>query len=160
MWKYTALGESFVANIALSFASCYICYSTLTLSCIFHKNWWHCLTNKNRTLISSALYTFVTCETLIAHVNSRWYTIERMHGSYFSEFVKVRSIVMHLSMLCSTSPMRENEGLKQGIILKLCPQGREFHLLIQNYFSAYLIVLSLSKVRSWTYNSSFDAVKF
>ena len=36
--KYTALDESLVTNIALGFASCYICHSTLISSCIFHTN--------------------------------------------------------------------------------------------------------------------------
>jgi len=35
--KYTALGESLVTNIALGFASCYICHLTLASSCILHK---------------------------------------------------------------------------------------------------------------------------
>ena len=36
--KYTARGESRVANIARGEASCYICNETLTKSCIFHTN--------------------------------------------------------------------------------------------------------------------------
>ena len=36
--KYTARGESRVANIALGEAECYICHETLTKSCIFHTN--------------------------------------------------------------------------------------------------------------------------
>ena len=40
--KDTALGEGLVTNIALGFASCYICHSTPTLSCIFHTNWRQC----------------------------------------------------------------------------------------------------------------------
>ena len=37
-----ALDESLVTNIALGFASCYICHSTLISSYIFHTNWWQC----------------------------------------------------------------------------------------------------------------------
>ena len=36
--KYTARGESRVANIARGEAECYICHETLTKSCIFHTN--------------------------------------------------------------------------------------------------------------------------
>ena len=36
--KYTARGESRVANIARGEAKCYICHETLTKSCIFHTN--------------------------------------------------------------------------------------------------------------------------
>ena len=36
--KYTARGESRVANIAQGEAECYICHETLTSSCIFHTN--------------------------------------------------------------------------------------------------------------------------
>ena len=36
--KYTARGESGVANIARGEAKCYICHETLTKSCIFHTN--------------------------------------------------------------------------------------------------------------------------
>ena len=36
--KYTAQGESRVANIAQGEAECYICYETLTKCCIFHTN--------------------------------------------------------------------------------------------------------------------------
>ena len=43
------------------------------------------------------------------------------------------------------TPMRENEGLNQGIILKFCPQGRGVSLANTKLLS-YLIVLSLSKV--------------
>ena len=45
-------------------------------------------------------------------------------------------------------PMRENEGLNQGIILKFCPQGRGISLANTKllFSRAYLIVLSLSKV--------------
>ena len=36
--KYTAGGESQVANIARGEAECYICHEILTKSCIFHTN--------------------------------------------------------------------------------------------------------------------------
>ena len=36
---YESIHESLVTNIALGFASCYICHSTLISSCIFHINW-------------------------------------------------------------------------------------------------------------------------
>ena len=36
--KYTAQGESRVANIARGEAECYICHETLTKSYIFHTN--------------------------------------------------------------------------------------------------------------------------
>ena len=36
--KYTAQGESRVANIARGEAKCYVCHETLTKSCIFHTN--------------------------------------------------------------------------------------------------------------------------
>ena len=36
--KYTARGESQMANIARGEAECYICHETLTKSCIFHIN--------------------------------------------------------------------------------------------------------------------------
>ena len=36
--KYTARGESRVANIVRGEAKCYICHETLTKSCIFHTN--------------------------------------------------------------------------------------------------------------------------
>ena len=36
--KYTARGESRVANIVQGEAECYICHETLTKSCIFHTN--------------------------------------------------------------------------------------------------------------------------
>ena len=36
--KYTAQGESQVANIARGEAKCYICHETLTMSCILHTN--------------------------------------------------------------------------------------------------------------------------
>ena len=36
--KYTARGESRVANIVQGEAECYICYKTLTKSYIFHTN--------------------------------------------------------------------------------------------------------------------------
>ena len=36
--KYTARGESRVANIVRGEAECYICHKTLTKSCIFHTN--------------------------------------------------------------------------------------------------------------------------
>ena len=36
--KYTARGESRVANIARGDAQCCICHETLTKSCIFHTN--------------------------------------------------------------------------------------------------------------------------
>ena len=36
--KYTARGESRVANIARGEAECYICHETLTKCCIFHTN--------------------------------------------------------------------------------------------------------------------------
>ena len=36
--KYTARGESQVANIVQGEAECYICNETLTNSCIFHTN--------------------------------------------------------------------------------------------------------------------------
>ena len=36
--KYTARGESRVANIAQGKAECYTCHETLTKSCIFHTN--------------------------------------------------------------------------------------------------------------------------
>ena len=43
-------------------------------------------------------------------------------------YLLTKPLVMHLSMFCPTSPMRENEGLNQGIILKFCPQGRGISL--------------------------------
>ena len=36
--KYTAQGESQVANIAKAKPECYICHETLTKRCIFHTN--------------------------------------------------------------------------------------------------------------------------
>ena len=36
--KYTARDESRAANIALGFASCYICHKTLIKSCILYTN--------------------------------------------------------------------------------------------------------------------------
>ena len=36
--EYTAQGEGRVTNIAQGEAECYICYETLTKSCIFHTN--------------------------------------------------------------------------------------------------------------------------
>ena len=36
--KYTAQGESRVANIARGEALCYICHETLIKSCIFYTN--------------------------------------------------------------------------------------------------------------------------
>ena len=47
--KYTARGESRVANIARSEAECYICHETLIKSCIFH-------TNKVSSALSVLLY--------------------------------------------------------------------------------------------------------
>lgn len=60
---------------------------------------------------------------------------------------------MHLSKFCSTYPMRKNKGSYQEFRLKFCPQGKGFHLFIQNYFSIYLIVLPLQ-------NSHLDAVAY
>ena len=37
--KYTARGESRVANIAQGEAECYICHKTLTKSCILSYKW-------------------------------------------------------------------------------------------------------------------------
>ena len=36
--KYTAQGESRVANIVQGEAECYICHETFTKGCIFHTN--------------------------------------------------------------------------------------------------------------------------
>ena len=40
--KCTALDVSLMTNIALDFASCYICHWTLISSCIFQTNWRQC----------------------------------------------------------------------------------------------------------------------
>ena len=53
-----------MTNIALSFAPCYICHSTLTSSCIFHTNWQPCLSNTYRTVVPFDLPTQNTINTL------------------------------------------------------------------------------------------------
>ena len=71
IWKYTALGESLMTNIAVSFVLCYICHLILTSSCIYPTNWQQC---------------FKQCVVDLTTDTSKCYIKTFMHATYIEQF--------------------------------------------------------------------------